>query len=55
MKRRLGLPEPSGHDAFLADLLERRLTPADGGCVWPRATRSALVHWDVERYRTDDA
>ena len=25
------------------------------GYVWPRATRSALVHWDVERYRTDDA
>jgi SAM-dependent methyltransferase len=51
VKRRLGLPAASEHDAFLADLLERRLTPAPGGYVWPRATRSALVHWDVERYR----
>lgn len=55
VKRRLGLLGTDGHDAFLADLLERRLTPADGGYVWPRATRSALVHWDAERYRAGAA
>ena len=51
VKRRLGLLATDEHDAFLAELLARRLTPTDGGLVWPRATRSALVHWDVERYR----
>jgi SAM-dependent methyltransferase len=51
VKRRLGLPGAGGHDAFLAGLLERRLVPADDAYVWPRATRSALAHWDVERYR----
>lgn len=55
VKRRLGLPAAGEHDAFLAGLLERRLTRTEAGFVWPRATRSALVHWDVERYRTDDA
>jgi SAM-dependent methyltransferase len=47
VKRRFGLPEPSGHDAFLHDLMSRRLTPADGRYVWPRGVRSALVHWAV--------
>ena len=51
VKRRLGLLGTDEHDAFLAELLERRLARTDAGYVWPRATRSALVHWDVERYR----
>jgi SAM-dependent methyltransferase len=55
VKRRLGLPAPSEHDAFLADLLARRLARVDGGYLWPRATHSALVHWDVERYRAGAA
>ncbi len=50
LKRRLGLLATAEHDAFLADLLERRLTPVADGYVWPPATRSALVHWDVGRY-----
>ncbi len=45
-KRRLG--ESSGeHDAYLTDLLERRLTREDDHYVWPPAMRSALVYWDT--------
>ena len=51
VKRRLGLAAASPHDAFLAELLERRLARTDDGYVWPHGTRSALAHWDVERYR----
>ncbi len=51
VKRRFALPERSEHDAFLADLMRRRLTPVDGRCVWPRGVRSALVHWDVGTQR----
>jgi SAM-dependent methyltransferase len=49
IKRRLGIAESSGHDAYLRDLLHRRLTPSaiEGGVVWPRAIQSALVYWDV--------
>ena len=50
VKRRLGLldVEPSEHDAFLQDLLRRRLTWQDGRYVWPPGVRSALVYWDVK-------
>ena len=51
VKRRFGLGEPSEHDAFLRDLMERRLTLVDGKYQWPRGVRSALVHWDVEEQR----
>jgi len=51
-KRRFDLPEPSEHDAFLRDLMARRLTLVDGGYAWPRGVRSALVHWDVGTGRT---
>jgi SAM-dependent methyltransferase len=51
VKRRFGLAEPCEHDAFLRDLMERRLTLADGRCRWPRGVRSALVHWDVREQR----
>jgi len=49
VKRRLGLSdvEPSEHDAFLQDLLRRRLTWQDGRYVWPPGVRSALVYWDA--------
>ena len=47
VKRRFGLADPCEHDAFLRDLMERRLTPVAGAYQWPRGVRSALVHWDV--------
>ena len=48
VKRRLDLVEDSTHDAFLRDLLAQHLTEQDGQVVWPRGTRSALIHWDVD-------
>jgi hypothetical protein len=47
VKRRLGLSDPSEHDAFLRDLLARRLQREGDVYVWPRAMRSALVSWKV--------
>ena len=47
VKRRLALPDESEYDAFLRDLLERRLTKTDDGYEWPRGVRSALVTWEV--------
>jgi SAM-dependent methyltransferase len=47
VKRRLGLPDPSEHDAFLRGLLARRLRREGDAYLWPRAMRSALVSWDV--------
>jgi precorrin-6B methylase 2 len=47
IKRRLGLGPDSPHDAFLMDLLRRRLTEEDGQYVWPPDTRSALIYWDT--------
>jgi SAM-dependent methyltransferase len=47
VKRRLNLEDDDRHDAYLADLLKRRLTLKDGWHVWPREMRSALVYWDV--------
>ena len=47
IKRRLDVGETSGHDAFLWDLVERRLTPSEDGYTWPPGVRSALVYWDV--------
>lgn len=49
VKRKLGLVYENAHDAFLHDLLERRLVCEEGKYVWPRGVRSALVYWDVER------
>lgn len=46
VKRRLVLTSDE-HDAFLLDLLARRLTPKDGQLVWPRDMRSALVSWQA--------
>ncbi len=47
MKRRFGLVGDTTHDAFLTELLQRRLTLVDGKYVWPRGVRSALIYWDV--------
>jgi hypothetical protein len=49
-KRRLDLSEGehSEHDAFLRDLLRRRLTQQEGHYVWPPGVRSALVYWEAK-------
>jgi hypothetical protein len=51
VKRRFGLTERCEQDAFLHDLMKRRLMLAEGKYQRPRGVRSALVHWDVETYR----
>jgi 2-polyprenyl-3-methyl-5-hydroxy-6-metoxy-1,4-benzoquinol methylase len=48
LKRFLGLNESGEHDAYLRDLLRRRLTWKDGKYIWPREVRSALVYWQVD-------
>ena len=55
LKRRLDLGDRREHDAFLADLVRRRLTEAEGGYRWPPGVRSALVYWDVNREREQGA
>ncbi len=47
-KRKLGLTEDRGHDAYLHDLLEHHLTFRDGSYSWPRGIRTALVYWNKE-------
>lgn len=47
MKRHFGLGDSAEHDAYLLDLLNRRLERRNGGYVWERDMRSALVYWDV--------
>ena len=55
LSRRVGLVpqsepvafEPSEHDAFPRNLVDRRLAPTDGKYLWPRGVRSALVHGEV--------
>jgi 2-polyprenyl-3-methyl-5-hydroxy-6-metoxy-1,4-benzoquinol methylase len=51
MKRFMDLDETGEHDAYLMDLLRRRLVWKDGKYVWPPEVRSALVYWEVERGR----
>lgn len=48
MHRFMGLGDSTDHDAFLTDLLRRRLLWKDGRYVWPPEVRSALVYWQVE-------
>jgi SAM-dependent methyltransferase len=45
VKSRLALGDEARHDAFLKDLLERRLQPCDEGLRWPPGIRSALIYW----------
>jgi len=47
MHRFFSLDEPCEHDAYLMDLLQRRLTLKDGRYVWPPDVRTALVYWNV--------
>mgnify|MGYP002401079299 FL=1 len=47
IKQHFRLATNDEHDAFLIELLRRRLTPQNGGCVWPRETYSALIYWTV--------
>ncbi len=47
IKRKLDVPDGSEHEAFLADLVRRRLTQDGDHVVWPRGVRSALVYWNV--------
>ncbi|MCC6803280.1 MAG: class I SAM-dependent methyltransferase [Anaerolineae bacterium] len=48
LKHYFRLAETDAHDAFLKDLLRRRLTFQDGVYVWPRDVYSALVYWSVD-------
>ena len=45
VKRRLAVGDSTAHDAYLRDLLGRRLTPRDGEYIWPPSVSSALVWW----------
>ena len=47
MKGYLGIEDSSEHDAYLMELLRRRLQRRDGKYVWPPDVRSALVYWKV--------
>lgn len=47
VKRRFRLYDDTTHDAFLKDLLRRRLIRSEGKYVWPCGTHSALVYWRV--------
>ncbi len=47
LKRHFRLAANDEHDAYLMELLRRRLTPQNGGYVWPRETYSALIYWTV--------
>jgi SAM-dependent methyltransferase len=46
-KRKLNLITVNDHDAYLHDLLGHNLIYRDGGYVWPRGIRTALVYWNV--------
>lgn len=46
VKKRLLLTSDE-HDAYLLELLDRRLTRENGELVWPRDMRSALVYWQA--------
>ena len=46
VKKRLLLTSDE-HDAYLSDLLARRLTEENRALVWPRDMRSALVYWQA--------
>jgi SAM-dependent methyltransferase len=48
MHRFLGLGESREQDAYLMNLLQRRLVLKNGKYVWPPEVRSALIYWQVE-------
>ena len=47
IKRRFGIRHTNEYDAFLIDLLQRRLTLVEGQYVWTPDVRSALIYWNV--------
>ncbi len=47
VKSRFDLIHEDKYDAFLRELLTRRLIKQDGQYLWPRGIRSALVYWDI--------
>jgi protein-L-isoaspartate O-methyltransferase len=47
IRRRLALAHDTTHDAFLRDLLARRLTSQDDLLVWPPGVRTAMAYWDT--------
>ena len=49
VKRRLAIVDDASHDAFLSDLLARRLTRVGEEYVWPASVCSALVWWEKGR------
>ena len=49
VKRRLAIVGDPTHDAFLRDLLARRLTRIGDEYVWPASVCSALVYWEKDR------
>jgi 2-polyprenyl-3-methyl-5-hydroxy-6-metoxy-1,4-benzoquinol methylase len=48
MKRYLGLGESGTHNAYLMELLERRLTWDGSQYLWPPDVRSALIYWRTD-------
>jgi hypothetical protein len=48
LKSRLGLLEDSTHDAYLKDLLARRLVKQEDPYLWPGGCQSALIYWPVD-------
>ena len=48
IKRRMGLTGTQEHDAYLVDLLKRRLIEKDGEFIWPGGGRPALIYWSVK-------
>lgn len=51
LKSRIGLQNDPSHDAFLHDLLLRRLVKKDGQYYWPGTCPSALVYWKVNQIK----
>lgn len=50
IKSRLNPPDDFSHDGELRALLDELLAERDGRWFWPADTRTALVHWDRERF-----
>ena len=48
LKQHFRLTANDERDAFLMELLRRRLTSQNGSFVWPRETYSALIYWAVD-------
>lgn len=47
LKQRLGIQNETNHDAYLKELLRKRLIFRNDEFVWPDGMRSALVYWNT--------